>query len=208
MKLRVTFLLLLTLLCLMTAISASAGSSYSNGPLNGNYDAWTINFGYIVSDSFTISFPTTATGFDFYTWSFPGDIPLSVDWSITTLENGGSTLGSGIGATLYNTIISTNSYGYQINYDQVSGLNVSMPAGTHWLNLQNAAVANGDPVYWDENDGPSLASDNAIGTIGSEAFGILGSCGTDCGPTPEPSSILLFGSGIVGLAGILRRKLS
>jgi hypothetical protein len=26
-------------------------------------------------------------------------------------------------------------------------------------------------------------------------------------PTPEPSSILLFGSGILGLAGVLRRKL-
>jgi PEP-CTERM motif-containing protein len=27
------------------------------------------------------------------------------------------------------------------------------------------------------------------------------------GSTPEPSSIMLFGSGILGLAGVLRRKL-
>jgi hypothetical protein len=26
-------------------------------------------------------------------------------------------------------------------------------------------------------------------------------------PIPEPSSILLFGSGVLGLAGVLRRKL-
>ena len=37
----------------------------------------------------------------------------------------------------------------------------------------------------------------------SEAFTITGGTGT----TPEPSSIMLFGSGILGLAGVLRRKL-
>ena len=27
---------------------------YENGPVNGTTDAWTINFGYVVSDSFTV----------------------------------------------------------------------------------------------------------------------------------------------------------
>jgi len=66
----------------------------------------------------------------------------------------------------------------------------------------------GEPVYWDENSGvgckgtgcPSLAWTNSVGTIASEAFTVTGS-------TPEPSSSLLFGSGILGLAGVLRRKL-
>ena len=31
--------------------------------------------------------------------------------------------------------------------------------------------------------------------------------GSSTGTTPEPSSIMLFGSGILGLAGVLRRKL-
>ena len=38
---------------------------YENGPLNGDYDAWTINFGYIVSNSFTLGGTNTITGFDF-----------------------------------------------------------------------------------------------------------------------------------------------
>jgi hypothetical protein len=71
-------------------------------------------------------------------------------------------------------------------------------------------VPSGDPVYWDENSGagcksigcPSQASESAVGTIASEAFTIIGTAAT-----PEPSSILLFGSGILGLAGVLRRKL-
>ena len=190
----------------------SRGSStlYSNGAINGNYDAWTINFGYIVSDNFTLSGASTVTGFDFGTWSYPGDTPTAVDWSITSQENGGNVYGSGTGASLANTVISTNGYGYQINKDTVSGLNLSLGAGTYWLNLQNATTSQGNPLYWDENDGTSLASENTIGSIGSEAFDICG--GSGCGTTtttttPEPSSIMLLGSGILGLAGVLRRKL-
>ena len=97
----------------------------------------------------------------------------------------------------------------------MSDLNLSPTYGTtYWLNLQNATVPSGDPVYWDENSGagcggsgcPSSASESALGTIPSEAFTIGGGSSTS-GSTPEPSSIMLFGSGILGLAGVLRRKL-
>jgi hypothetical protein len=206
LKLRIASL---TLLCLALAvIPASANTLYSNGALNGGYDAFTINFGYIVSDTFALSGASTVTGFDFYTWSAPGDTPQAVDWAITANENGGTVYGSGSGAALANTIISTNGYGYQINRDTVSGLNVNLGAGTYWLNLQNAVTSQGNPLYWDENDGKSLASDSGIGTIGSESFDILGGGSTTTtSTTPEPSSIMLFGSGILGLAGVLRRKL-
>ena len=56
---------------------------YENGPLNGTVDAWTINYGYFVSDTFTLTGNASVGGFDFYTWTFPGDKPLTVDWSIT-----------------------------------------------------------------------------------------------------------------------------
>jgi hypothetical protein len=84
---------------------------------------------------------------------------------------------------------------------------VATSSGTeYWLNLANASVASGDPVYWDENSGPASASESALGTIPSEAYTVnTGSSGG--GTTPEPSSIMLFGSGILGLAGVLRRKL-
>ena len=48
MKLRIATL---TILCLaLAAIPALA--QYDNGPINGTTDAWTINFGYVVSDTF------------------------------------------------------------------------------------------------------------------------------------------------------------
>ncbi len=106
------------------------------------------------------------------------------------------------------SFISTNGFGYNVDRLTASGLNVPELGGvTYWLSLQNAVVSSGDPVFWDENSGPSSASESSVGTIPSEAFTINTSGGGGGGTTPEPSSIMLFGSGILGLAGVLRRKL-
>ncbi len=142
---------------------------------------------------------------------FPGDVVTSVDVSITSDEFGGTTFFSGTVA-LTQTNISTNGFGYQIAIETGSFSPVNLGAGDYWLNLQNAETANGDPIYWDENSGPSSASESAIGTIPSESFTLYGSASTTTststtGPTPEPSSIMLFGSGVLGLAAALRRKL-
>ena len=209
---------LLTLLCLaLAAVPAAAQVLYDNGPINGTTDAWTINFGFIVSDTFTLSANSTVGGFNFGVWEFPGDVLTSVGWTISTGENGGTLLGSGTvsGKNLTDQFISTNQYGYAIDEITATGLNVGLSGGTYWLNLQNAMVPDGDPVFWDENSGvgcggsdgkgsncPSMASESALGTLFSESFTITGS-----GTTPEPSSVMLFGSGILGLAGLVRRKL-
>jgi len=209
LKLRIA---LLAIICLGLA-SIPAWAGYDNGPINGTTDAWTINFGYIVSDTFTGD-GNSITGFAFGVWEFPGDVLSSVDWSITSGENSGTVFGSGTasGSGISDKFISTNQFGYNIDQITVTGLNVSTTSGTtYWLNLQNAAVPSGDPVFWDENSGtgcggngcPSKASESSVGTIASEAFTITSGTGT----TPEPSSIMLFGSGILGLAGLLRRKL-
>jgi hypothetical protein len=49
-----SFALLLAIAALL-AVPAVAQVVYENGPINGNVDAWTINFGFAVADSFTIS---------------------------------------------------------------------------------------------------------------------------------------------------------
>jgi PEP-CTERM motif len=217
-------LVLLSIFCLALAgMPAWAQWSYDNGPINGTVFGWTIDFGYVVSDTFYAGGPTT--GFAFGAWEIPGDSLTSVDWSVTTADNGGTTIGSGTastsggkGGTLTDQFQFANSQGYFVDLITVTGLNVSTTSGTtYWLNLFNATVPSGDPVYWDQNSGvgcggsgggancPSSASQLSVGTIASEAFTISGSNGT--GTTPEPGSILLFGSGILGLAGLLRRKL-
>jgi len=229
LKLRIASL---AILCLALAAAPAWAQIYDNGAINGTTDAWTINFGYIVSDSYVNGSGNPVTGFAFGVWEFPGDVMSSVDWSITSGENGGTLYGSGTasGANLRDKFISTNQYGYDIDEISVTGVNVATTSGTtYWLNLQNAAVPSGDPVYWDENSGRgcrgtgcpppcalcasgSKASESTVGTIPSEAFTIPGGCGGGgacgpSGPTPEPSSIMLFGSGILGLVEVLRRKL-
>ncbi len=90
--------------------------------------------------------------------------------------------GSGT-ANVTDQFISTNQFGYSIDKISVSGLNLNTGSGTFYLNLQNAVIPNGDPVYWDENSGsgchstgcPSQAYQNAVGTIPSEAFEVIGS---------------------------------
>jgi len=213
----------LILLCLaLAAVPARAQLLYDDGPINGTVDAWTINFGYLIADSFTLSANSTVGGFTFGTWEFAGDVLTSVDWLITQYPNGGTVYGSGTasGNNLNDHFISVNQYGYDIDQITATGLNVVLLSGkTYWLNLQNASVASGNPVYWDENDGvgctgddgrgggcPSMASGGGIGSDPPEAFDIYGTNG-GTGTTPEPDSFILLASGILGLAGVLRRKL-
>jgi hypothetical protein len=215
----------LTILCIAISIlPASAQVLYDDGPINGTTDAWTINFGYIVGDTFTLSANSTVGGFNFGVWEYPGDVLTSVDWSITSEFDGGTLYGSGTasGKNLTDQFISTNQYGFDIDQITVIDLKVNLASGTtYWLDLQNAMVPSGNPVYWDENSGAGCKGDNgmgggcpsqadwtgcisASGICPPESFDINGTSG---GTTPEPSSFILIGSGVIGIAGMLRRKL-
>jgi hypothetical protein len=215
MKLRIASISLLALGLTVAALPAAAQTVYSNGPINGNVDAWTINFGFIVSDTFNVANSgTTITGANFGIYLFPGDTLTSAELSITSGEHGGT---SYFDQTVNFTTVScqTNQFGYVVCNENTAFNGPTLNSGTYWLNLQNASVPSGDPVYWDQNSGPSSASENEVGTIPSESFTVLGTSAstttgtstTTTGTVPEPSSIMLLGSGIVGLVGMLRRKL-
>jgi len=214
LKMRIASLSLLALCLTLAAVPAMAQTVYSNGAINGNTDAWTVNFGFVVSDTFNVSNNnTTITGGSFGMWLFSGDTLTSAELSITSGENSGT---SYFDQTVNFTqgACTANQYGYNVCQENTTFSGPTLNAGSYWLNLQNASVPSGDPVYWDENSGPSTASENSVGSIPSEAFTVLGTSSTSTSTStstttsvPEPSSIMLFGSGILGLAGVLRRKL-
>lgn len=182
---------------------------YDNGADDG-INAYTINSGFMVTNSFNLSGSSTLNSVTFSNWFFPGDTGVSVDWAITSTPFGAA-LASGT-ASLTGTLVGQGLGFFDIYSELFSLGGVNLAAGTYYLQLQNEVVSlNGDPGYWGESGGGSTAcqSGNGLNCLGipSESFQIAGTSGLPP-PIPEPSSILLFGTGLLGAAGALRRKLS
>ena len=192
---------LLTILCLLLFVApAMAGWVYWNGPYDGNTAAWPINFGFSVSDSYTNwTAGRDITVLNFVYWDLvPGDVLTTVDAQFGPDPFSGAV--NTYSAT-HNKDLGSNHYGYEL-YEATVLINPYEPGEGGFLTLSNACTTSGcstNPIYWDENSGPSIAFENEVGSIPSEAFTL------QC--APEPSSILLFGSCVLGPAGILRRKL-
>ncbi len=157
---------------------------YSNGPINGTVIGWTINFGFGVADSFTIANGDTTTGLTFGAWLFPGDVLQSVEVSVTSAHFGGTSYLDQVVSFTQSGCFSNGGFNICTETGFFNGL--ALIAGTYWVNLQNAVVNNGDPVYWDQNSGPSLAAQSSLGTIPSESFSINGSLPPP--PPPPPPS--------------------
>jgi uncharacterized repeat protein (TIGR03803 family) len=151
------------------------GFVYSNGPINGTEYAWTINFGFAVSDSFTVNNPDV-TGLSFGAWLTPGDVLTSAEVSITSQPYSGTSYFDQT-VRFTSSACALNQDGYNVCTETSTFRGPTLPQGTYWVNVQNAQVDNGDPVYWDQNDGPSQAYDSGIGTIPSESFTLLGAGG-------------------------------
>jgi len=197
------FRVIFALAVALAALPAVADTLYDNGPVNGTTDGWTINFGFIVSDQFTAN--GTANGLTFAAWLFPGDVLQTAEVSITSDEFGGTTFLDQV-VSFTQSGCSGNQYGYNVCLETGSFTDTSL-SGSYWLNLQNAVVNTGDPVYWDENSGPASASENSIGTVPSEAFTVLGGTTTTTCCFPEPDIVTLLGSGLLGVACVRRFKL-
>lgn len=216
MKLHIASLSLLTVCCLMLAVAPAVAGVYTSGPPNGTIAAPPINFGGSVSDSYVLTPPTPANALDFVYWDASNTVLLqTVDVALGSSPFGGTpeTITSILSTCLFSCL--PNLFGFYI-MDAHLNLEVNSPAG--WITLSNACTGpcTGTlPIGWDEcTPGPGCAGEAfslprgspyevAQTSIPAESFTLSVPGGT----TPEPSSIILFGSGILGLAGVLRRKL-
>src|ERR1039458_2619874 len=93
---------LLTIFCLLMAVAPAMADTYSNGPYNGTTDGWTINFGFTVSDSFTLS-AGPINSFHLVYWdASSSDLLTTADLAIGTTSFGG---GAGTTESFTNTFL-------------------------------------------------------------------------------------------------------
>jgi hypothetical protein len=181
--------------------SASATVVYSNGTLNGTSNANTINNGFSVSDSFTLSQAANLTGATAGLWTLGGTTASSLTWSIGSSAFA-TDLGTGV-ASLSN-VYSNGAFGYDVNLSSFL-LNSNLGAGTYWFSLSNAVSGNSS-VYWDMNGGPSTGMQRANNGTPYGVTSHYFTLSADAAQVPEPGSLALLGLGLVGFAAARRRK--
>ncbi len=163
--------------------------------------------GWIVYDDFVVSGQTGITGFTYTDFFSTGQISsyVSTKWFIF-----GPNVADPFGTPAYSgTAVATSTLNGDGSYTfSITGLNLPVTNGS-WivgfsnvLNDPNAVTtraASDDPrlqEWWQQaTDGSNQRTLN-----GNTAFSV------STGTTPEPSSIALLGSGVLGLGGLLRRR--
>jgi PEP-CTERM motif len=194
---------------------------YDDGPTNGAVNAVFIDgpgagpFSQTISDGFTATGSGAISSINFGIWVPTGTTPTSISWWIGSMGAFSTNVTSGKQPNVTDTFLLSNGFGYDVYEATIFSPGGSLSAGTqYWLTLGGANDSAGTQFdAWDVNGGPASCSfavgGNPIGDCGlgspeGEAFTIYGTSST----TPEPGSLMLLGSGVVGLAGFLRRKLS
>ena len=197
-----------------TAVSARADSVvYNNtGPSSLQSDGFTITANaYSVADSFTLASPVIIDAISFGDWVYSGDSLTSVEWEISSQPYAEGTV-YGLGTvTSFASTYEGSLNGTDIYTDEFSISPLSLNSGTYYLAFMNGTTVQGYGTFWDEGDNPASTpyqwtpSRHVASPSGSETFELIGSSSS---AVPEPSSLLLLGSGMAAATFILRRKLA
>ena len=145
--------------------------------------------------------------------------PTTAYWEIrsgVSEGNGGTLIASGTAATS-NQATGRSDFGFN-EYTNFVSVNVSLGAGQYWMAVVPNDPGNANRSFNSDTDGTnSIGSQTSNQQFFNSAFfganftntnneGVFAQF-SDAVYTPEPSSLIMLGSGLVAAAGVVRRRL-
>jgi|HubBroStandDraft_6_1064221.scaffolds.fasta_scaffold117487_1 hypothetical protein len=225
MTLRTTRIVLLTVFALATSVAGFAQCGIANQIYCQPWDGGSNLFASQNDTNGLGNFATTYDNFKFtQTWdveSFhwvggyfnpPNQGPITA-WTLTFYNDNGGIPGNPIATGTFagngaETFIA-NVNGFPIYSYSLTFGSFDMAAGTYWASVVPDL---GFPPQWgwaSGTGGDGAAYQCFFGACGPVAFDMAFAIdGTPVSVTPEPGTLIMLGTGILGLAGTLRRKIN